>query len=60
MKSKNSKVLKSFVRYCEKHPTERFWQALTNWTKASFILFSEFPPHDIYEHDTFYFEGKDK
>lgn len=30
--------LKSFVKYCEEHPTERFWQSLRNWADADYIL----------------------
>lgn len=29
---KNKKLLNSFVDYCLKHPNERFWQALRNWS----------------------------
>jgi hypothetical protein len=35
--TKNSKVLESFVNYCEAHPEERFWQALRNWSGYSFV-----------------------
>lgn len=29
--NKNKKKLDSFVKYCEKRPELRFWQALVNW-----------------------------
>jgi hypothetical protein len=35
--TRNSKVLRDFVAYCEAHPTDRFWQALRNWSGHSFI-----------------------
>lgn len=35
---KNQKKLNSFIDYCRKHPEERFWQALRNWSGYSFIL----------------------
>lgn len=30
-------MLKSFTDYCYKNPTERFWQALRNWSEYEFI-----------------------
>ena len=32
-----NKELKSFIKYCEKNPEQRFWQALRNWSKYNFI-----------------------
>jgi hypothetical protein len=37
-KTRNSRVLASFVAYCEAHPHERFWQALRNWSGYHLIL----------------------
>lgn len=37
-KSKNYKVLASFVRFCEQNPELRFWQALRNWSGYHFII----------------------
>lgn len=37
---KNAKLLVSFAEYCQQHPYERFWQALTNWSKVGFIYTS--------------------
>lgn len=37
---KSSKELKSFTKYCEKHPELRFWQALSNWNDCSYIYTS--------------------
>lgn len=34
---KSGDDLKSFVEYCEKHPDERFWQALRNWSPYNAI-----------------------
>jgi len=64
--SRNSKVLASFVAYCEAHPDERFWQALRNWSEYSFILASAFPPYEMELSEsrqglvvgTFYWEGR--
>ena len=36
--SKNEKLLKSFTKYCEENPQQRFWQALRNWAGVAFIL----------------------
>jgi len=39
--NKNNKVLESFAAYCKAHPTERFWQALRNWSAYNFILVAD-------------------
>lgn len=36
-KSKNEKQLQDFVIYCQNNPSERFWQALRNWSGYGFI-----------------------
>lgn len=59
--TRNSKVLASFVKYCETHPHERFWQALRNWSEFPFIYAGEDKPYKRFPrwlHDTFYWEGK--
>ena len=33
----NKELLEDFIKYCEAHPEERFWQALRNWSKADAI-----------------------
>ena len=57
MANMNKEVLDSFVKYCEEHPHERFWQALRNWSGYPFILASTVY-HDPYVKDTFYWTGK--
>jgi len=56
-KSKNSKVLVSFSKYCLKHPEQRFWQALSNWS-GKYIFANDKLLKQI--DDTFYWEGKNK
>ena len=59
--NKNDKVLIDFVKYCKRHPEQRFWQALRNWSGASYIFRGEHLASEIIGgRDTFYFEGKDK
>lgn len=60
LKSKNNKLLKDFIKYCKKHQTERFWQALRNWAKVNFIFVSENEQYENYSDlkDTFYWERK--
>jgi len=41
MKNKNKKILRDFIEYCNKHKTQRFWQALRNWSSYNFILGSK-------------------
>lgn len=54
-------TLGAFLAYCMDHPEERFWQALRNWTGASFI--HVVLPKADYGYtgeaiDTFYWEGR--
>lgn len=62
--TRNSKLLKEFTDYAEKHPSERFFQALRNWMEVPFILIAN---HIDVEAggfdgivDTFYIEALDK
>jgi hypothetical protein len=53
-------TLNSFVDYCNKHQSERFWQALRNWSGARFILKAKRFNMDKNEweeiQDTFHFD----
>lgn len=60
MENKIFKTLTSFVSYCVKHPNERFWQALRNWSGFKFIYANNDTRINDAGQDTFYFEGKDK
>jgi len=57
--SKNVKLLVEFDEYCNKHPEERFWQALRNWSGFAFICASKQFPSGTDIIDTFHWEGKD-
>lgn len=35
---RSEEALVSFVRYCYEHPEQRFWQALRNWSKYTYIF----------------------
>jgi len=63
--NRNEMVLADFVSYCQQHPTERFWQALRNWSGYPFILTAEMEFKNGYGpltvrkwEDTFHWEGK--
>lgn len=61
--SKNAGVLADFILYCYRHPDERFWQALLNWSEANFILrcggsITAYDHVAVHKHDTYYREGK--
>jgi hypothetical protein len=62
MKNKNIKLLKDFTNYCIKHPEQRFWQALRNWSNFYLILVCKKGHEEFFEdyYDTFYFEEKNK
>lgn len=53
---KSQKLLKSFIKYCEENPEQRFYQALRNWSGWSFIRASM---NEEKGEDTFYWEDKD-
>ena len=55
--NKNEKVLKEFVKYCEKHPEYRFFQAIRNWLGIGFVYVSDELIPDA--EDTFFWEEKD-
>jgi hypothetical protein len=40
MEIKDQKLKMSFIDYLEKHPEQRFWQAVRNWAKVHFVLTS--------------------
>lgn len=63
--SRNSKVLESFVAYCQTNPQLRFWQALRSWSGVNFIYASDkligFEPLTVVAKslvDTFSWEGR--
>ena len=65
--TRNGHVLMSFVDYCTAHPSERFWQALLNWSGLNYITHTAFPAAMVNEHanyqgkrceDTYYWEGR--
>lgn len=57
--NKNKKLLEEFVEYCNKHPEQRFWQALRNWSGFYHLYGNKFISEDTgYFVDTFYFENK--
>jgi hypothetical protein len=47
--TRNSAVLNSFVAYCRANPSQRFWQALLNWSQLPFIAICAQPPGE-YRH----------
>lgn len=60
MKNKNYKLLKEFTKYCEKHPEQRFWQALRNWAGVGFIKINNSLDDELGDIDTFYFEERNR
>lgn len=35
---KSKALLDSFTQYCKENPSQRFWQALSNWAQAFAIM----------------------
>jgi hypothetical protein len=60
MISKNATLAVDFAGYCIRHPEERFWQALRNWSGHNFILAANSlgPDYNTPTNwlDTFYWE----
>lgn len=50
--TKAQQKAKKFYEYVKKHPDERFWQALLNFTKVPYIMICDAPngnnPRDTY------------
>lgn len=57
--NKNNKQLESFTKYCIENPEQRFFQALRNWAKVPFVLFSDGINPLLKVRDTFYFEDEE-
>jgi hypothetical protein len=61
-KSRNGKVLLSFVAYCIANPNLRFWQALCSWAGVGYIAVTYTPPYMLEDSDeltdTFPWEGR--
>lgn len=57
--TRNSEQLASFVKYCTAHPTERFWQALRNWSEWAFVYVGDEPDPMAPVYDTFNWEEND-
>jgi hypothetical protein len=59
---RSNKTKKAFIKYLEKNPDLRFWQAVRNFSKYNFILGSNVPVREIDDEnvsgieDTFYKE----
>lgn len=58
MKYKSKQVLKDFIQYCKKHPEQRFWQALTNWSGYNYVLLKELKTDEGV--DPFFWRSKTK
>lgn len=56
MKIRDEKTRKLFIQYLEEHPSERFFQAVRNFSGCAFILASGTPPVNDKQLDTFYWE----
>jgi hypothetical protein len=54
MKSKNTKLLKDFTKYCEKYPEMRFFQALVNWCGYDLYAKKSYDNKKIDMEDVFY------
>lgn len=57
-------MLDSFVEYCQKHPEQRFWEALRNWSGWQHVLVSNDSDFVLSQtavgkvHDTLNWEGR--
>ena len=58
--TRNSKLAKSFYKYCQEHPQMRFWQALLSWSELPYICWTKTPFIGDLGGDTFHWEEKNK
>lgn len=58
MKNKAEEKAKSLLKYIQKYPSQRFWQALLNWSGFPYIFTSQKPIGYKGQklEDTFYIE----
>lgn len=68
----HDQTLESFLEYLKNNPSDRFWQALRNWSGNDFIFFGNMTNRRgsnarvvidtmaVYLDDTFNYAGKDK
>lgn len=56
--SKYFNLFCSFSAYCRSHPTQRFWQALCNWSGASSIRYQRAGQTQADSENTFYWDGR--
>jgi predicted RNA-binding protein with PUA-like domain len=54
----SKELLDDFTEYCRARPSERFWQALRNWSGRNFIMACDIK-HGIPGDDTFYWKSRD-
>lgn len=57
-KSRNSKLLAEFTKFCEENPDLRFWQALNAWAELPNLVVMDI--EGKIARDTFYWESKNK
>lgn len=53
-------LAQELLDFCKKNPSQRFWQALRNWSEHSYVLISEDKDGHKGLRDTFYFKDKNK
>lgn len=58
MPIRSQETKEEFVKYLEENPSERFWQAVRNFSGYAFIIASDHPPMEEGQLDTFYWEEK--
>ena len=58
MESKNYDTLREFMRYCQDHPEQRFWQALCNWSGFFKLYGAKLEDYEDDFEDLYYRLGK--
>lgn len=54
---RDEKTKAKFIKYMQKHPDERFWQSIRNFTLYSFVYVSARLIDEVGLKDTFYIES---
>jgi hypothetical protein len=55
--TRNSKILRDFIKYCQEHENERWWQCVRNFSGFAYVCVSNKFSSGTDIRDTFHWEN---